>query len=466
MTVKGNLLTDPTSMKRIFLPFLLALIVTAGPAQNGGRVAEGITTLRQQGVAFSPRTLFQTVQRSAATDQRWNQACSQATAIMLDPAATTGLLAQRPAYFALELPTPEGTMTLDLEYVEITTADFSVTQASTGGSAPYVGGAHYRGMIRGVPGSLAAISVFENEVMGLISDGEGDRVLGRLADGEDGMHVFYREADLIVPHTASCGTIDTGDRYDPDVLSRVGGPKTVKCVRLYWEVNYDIFQGKGSVTAAANYVTGLFNQSAILYANDGISVLLSQVYVWDVASPYTQTDTGDLLDQFGVTRTSFNGDLGHLLGYAGGGGIAWLNTLCNSQTRLRMAYSDINSTFQNVPTYSWSVEVVTHEQGHNMGSRHTHACAWNGNNTAIDGCGPAAGYTEGTCAQGPLPSSSVGGTIMSYCHLTSSTIKFANGFGPQPTAVIVNAVNNASCLTNCASSCSAPTGLAAGSITT
>lgn len=453
-------------MKRTLSAALLALISFGAIAQTNGRVAQGIAALRDHGVEFPARVLFQDAPRTAATEQRWNLACTEATTLLLDASAVENLLVQRPSYFSLQLPTPEGAMVLDLEYVEITTPDFSVVQASTGTGTTYTGGAHYRGMVRGVAGSLAAISIFEDEVMGLVSDGEGERVLGRLADGTDGMHIFYREADLRTAHSASCGTLDAGAPYDPSVLAMQGAPKTVKCVRFYWEVNYDIFQGKGSVANAANYVTGLFNQSAVLYANDGISVLLSQVFVWDVASPYTQTDTGDLLDQFGVTRTSFNGDLAHLLGYAGGGGIAWLNTLCSGSTSLRMAYSDINSTYQNVPTYSWSVEVVTHEQGHNMGSRHTHACAWNGNNTAIDGCGPAAGYTEGSCAQGPLPTSTVGGTIMSYCHLTSSTIKFANGFGPQPAAVIVNAVNNASCLTNCAVSCAAPSGLSSSTVTT
>jgi hypothetical protein len=110
--------------------------------------------------------------------------------------------------------------------------------------------------------------------------------------------------------------------------------------------------------------------------------------------------------------------------------------------------------------------VVTHEQGHNLGSSHTHACVWNGNGTAIDGCGPAAGYTEGTCAAGPLPTSAVKGTIMSYCHLVSGIgINFNLGFGPQPTAVIVNAVNGASCLTTCGTACSAPTISGVASIT-
>jgi hypothetical protein len=87
--------------------------------------------------------------------------------------------------------------------------------------------------------------------------------------------------------------------------------------------------------------------------------------------------------------------------------------------------------------------VVTHEMGHLMGSRHTHACVWNGNNTAIDGCAA----TEGNCPQPPIPAG--GGTIMSYCHLQGVGINFNNGFGPQPTAAILNnieAVGN--CLTD------------------
>ncbi|MBL0102917.1 MAG: fibronectin type III domain-containing protein [Bacteroidetes bacterium] len=87
--------------------------------------------------------------------------------------------------------------------------------------------------------------------------------------------------------------------------------------------------------------------------------------------------------------------------------------------------------------------------GHLIGSRHTHACVWNGNSTAIDGC---AGYVEGSCALPGNPSS--GGTIMSYCHLTSVGMNLSLGFGPQPGNVIRNTVLNATCLHNCGySSC-------------
>ncbi|MFZ9661260.1 MAG: T9SS type A sorting domain-containing protein, partial [Chitinophagaceae bacterium] len=111
-------------------------------------------------------------------------------------------------------------------------------------------------------------------------------------------------------------------------------------------------------------------------------------------------------------------------------------------------------SYSQFPTYSWTVEVITHEMGHNLGSRHTHSCSWDvdGDGTAsemIDGCGPSAGYSEGSCTVAPLPST--GGTIMSYCHLTSAGINFNNGFGPLPGAAIRSYTYNSSCLTACSS---------------
>lgn len=82
--------------------------------------------------------------------------------------------------------------------------------------------------------------------------------------------------------------------------------------------------------------------------------------------------------------------------------------------------------------------VIAHELGHLMGSQHTHACVWNGNDTAIDGC---AGLTEGFCGTPGIPAN--GGTIMSYCHLRPQGINFNFGFGTQPGAVIANRVEAA-----------------------
>jgi hypothetical protein len=99
--------------------------------------------------------------------------------------------------------------------------------------------------------------------------------------------------------------------------------------------------------------------------------------------------------------------------------------------------------------------VITHEFGHLLGSPHTHGCHWNGDNTAIDGCGQSEGYSEGNCDEGPIPDPDVKGTIMSYCHLVNGVgINLANGFGPQPAARILSKVNAGTCLSSdCINTC-------------
>lgn len=446
----------------LFSILLLGLNANAQARHPGGLSAHN-RSLHVQGVRFAPVDLFLPVERSTTTDALWSSALREATVLRPDARVLDGLLRAAPRHIALHLPGPDGGKVLELERVELAPGGVDVIAAS-GGRVNMPASAHYRGIVRGSEGSLAAISVFDGQVMGLVSDGTGDHVLGPIEGEASGLHVFYNDDALRGTSGAACHT-DELPVVEEGMTEGIEGDasRTTRCVRLYWEVRYEIFQQKGGMTNTVNYMTGLYNQTATLYANDDIDVTLSQLFVWDTADPYTGSSTSSFLDQFGVVRTSFNGDLAHLIGYTGGGGIAWLNTLCNGQIRYRMAYSGISSSYASVPTYSWSVEVITHEQGHNMGSQHTHACAWNGNNTAIDGCGPAAGYDEG--CSGPLPSSSVGGTIMSYCHLTSSTIKFANGFGSQPTARITSRVNAATCLGTCGTTCDAPTPLTVSQIT-
>lgn len=441
------------AMMRFLHTALLFLPLWVFGQSAQGRVAARIAEARSS-AAFAPVRLFAAAQRTAAHDALWRAALRDCQVLRYDRQAAEALLRQRAARIALELPFPEGPAVVDLERVEITADGFQVRVSSDGAAVEAPPGLHYRGVVRGVEGSLAAVSIFAHEVMAIIGDARGDRVIGRFANDAEGLHASYWEHDLRGTFPGVCGTPDLPL---PDAVEQRGdgGTKTVRCVTIYWEAAYDLFLNKGSVANVTTYLTGLFNQMATLLANDGVNVVLQEIFVWNTASPYNGTNSSQQLSQFSQYRTSFNGNLAHLLDLNGYGGRAYLNTLCSS-TSLRMAYSGINASYSNVPTFSWSVEVVTHETGHNLGSSHTHACAWNGNNTAIDGCGQAAGYSEGSCAQGPLPPSNVGGTIMSYCHLTSSGINFANGFGPQPAELIRLRVNTAACLAACGTTCDAP----------
>lgn len=349
-------------------------------------------------------------------------------------------------FIQFQLPVSErADMKINLMRRQIFTEDFTV-QLSDGSSLNYTGGLYYQGVVEGMPNSLVAISVFDDEVMGMIATDEGNLVLGPIENNREKQHVLYNDNDLEKPFDFVCGTADDGSGYTDDDLADHTQTRDIgDCVRMYIEIDDDIVTQKGGATPATNYITGLFNQSFILYANESVNVMLNEVYAWVTTSPYSGSSSSAMLTSFQNLTGEFNGNVAMLVSYQTSGGIAVLDGLCQSNPDWRKSFSAISSSYSNVPTYSWSVMVITHEAGHVIGSKHTHACAWNGNNTAIDGC---SGASEGNCPLGPIPSG--GGTIMSYCHLQNVGINFTLGFGPQPGNVIrnkVNATNN--CLTSC-----------------
>ncbi|GHV08108.1 hypothetical protein FACS1894160_1840 [Bacteroidia bacterium] len=357
----------------------------------------------------------------------------------------------------LIIPTKNKNITLELIEVPNDFYDYEVETSNGKKNHANKNIKHYRGVMQGENNSLAAITFYENEVMGLISSNDGN--FNIVKDKQSGKHIFYNDKNLKEKPSMKCETIDDNSiSYESDVLfqprnnvlQKITTPQLQtdndKIVKFYFETEYDIYQTRESTSSVEAFITGLFNQVAVLYQNEDITTNISVLYIWTSNDPYTATNTSSLLSQFQNTRTNFIGDLGMLLTFrnVGGGLAAGFSGLCNSSTSQKLAVSMLYNSYDTVPTYSWSVYVVTHEFGHLFGSRHTHACVWNGNNTAIDGC---ADYVEGSCS---LPGYPVdGGTIMSYCHLQSVGINFNFGFGSQPGNVIRNNTNNASCLQAC-----------------
>lgn len=364
------------------------------------------------------------------------------------------LIHKSPETFTLRLP-GNGRSPLEVELVQVNifSETFKVRTSSSPTPVKVKSGLHYRGIIKGEPNSVAAVSIFENEIRGLFSsDRLGNLTLGKLEEeANQGRslaaenYILYDDRALAARQEFECGTPDDGPDYSIDELSYTSvGRDANDCVRVYFEVDNDIFRDKGSVANVTDYVTGLFNEVAVLYANENVNVIISEIFIWDSQSPYSGTSSGALLSQFQNYRKSFDGEIGQLLSYQASGGIAVLSGLCHPYSWARLSFASINRTYNKVPSYSFTVMVVTHELGHLLGSQHTHACVWNGNNTAIDGC---AGFTEGSCPNPGKPSD--GGTIMSYCHITSSGINFSKGFGSQPGSVIRSRVSQGTCMQTC-----------------
>ena len=442
-------------MKKIAL--LVALLsTTLFYAQH--KVGAKVRELVAQNTKF---TLFSPLQHNANPGSGMvNKIVNNATYAVIDKAVLAAIVKSKPQTIELSIPYNNTVVTMQLYRSYVLAKDFHA-ETNTGKSISYEPGVYYRGIIKGEYESVASFNFFNGEMNGVVSSSAlNNVVVGKLRkEGKETTdYIIYSDANLNALNNFECATAEASvsDRDVHKSGMDVNGVQSSKCTKIYFEIDNQLYLANdSSTTNTGNWLTSLFNNIQTLYANDGIDVALKSFMVWTEPDPYFGTTSNQYLDQFfdEYQFSAFDGDIGQLLGIDGGlGGLAYVGGVCSGP--YNVSYVDIDYEFLNVPYYSWTIEAMTHEIGHQLGSPHTHACQWNGNNTAIDGCGTQAGAGEGSCAIGPIPSATTGGTIMSYCHLINVGIKFSNGFGPQPTERILNFVNSSSCLgVECISVC-------------
>jgi hypothetical protein len=437
-------------MKQLFFIMSLLLFCTGAKAQKG--VQELIE--RTPTAYFVQQNVFKTKLANSERTKILNTYVSRFELLEADKTVLSHIASRTLEALEIDIPYKGSTLTLQLVQNKTVDAQTIFTEKDDKGekSVAYQQGAYYSGVIKNDPNSLVALSFFENDIVGVIITQNDHLVLGKSNTSEalSNEYILYNEDDLKAKDKSDCYTDEHAEGAPMILDAPQTGLGVSNCVRVYIECDRQMYLNHGSnTTNVLNYVTGLFNVVTTLYQNETILTAISQVLVWTTTDPYASTtNTSAALTAFqNAMAGGFNGDLAHLFSARslGGGKASGFGVLCHSNNGMRSAVSgNLTTTTPTFPTYSWNSMVVTHEMGHCLGSRHTHACVWNGNNTAIDGC---AGFVEGSCA---LPSSpSAGGTIMSYCHTQSVGINFNLGFGPQPGNAIRNHVYNAPCLGAC-----------------
>ena len=423
-------------MKKIILLFLILPLLAFAQENRTNKISKAIAAAKVISGEFQSFEFFNPQTRSAI--ENYSEAVADGILFTIDQAKLNEFLIQDPNQVNINIPFKSNgeTISLDLIQASVFSPDFKAFTDSGQDITNEVDfGKHYRGVIAGDDSSLVSISVFESQISGFIATDEGNFNIGKLKDSEL-EHIIYKDTDLNVTYEFICATEDDGVGYTVEQISSPNAMDPGDEVDIYIEAGQSVYNvHAGNLPDTVAFITSLFAQSYVLYANDGILARTSNMLIWVNPDPYDGTDSFSQLNKFQNQTDFLNGDLGHLIEMQNYGGVAnGFTGICPTNSDESLCYSGLAGTnVPPVPIYSWNVMVVTHEMGHLMGSRHTHACVWNGNNTAIDGC---AGFTEGGCPLPPNPPE--GGTIMSYCHLTGVGINFNLGFGPQPTAVILN----------------------------
>ncbi|MCD6064423.1 MAG: peptidase ADAM/reprolysin, partial [Flavipsychrobacter sp.] len=370
----------------------------------------------------------------------------------LNDAALETLLEQKPA--AIELQA--GNYTIELARYDIITSDFAVNEFAGGVSVPfaYQSGVYYRGVVKGVPNSLAAFSFFKGDVYGIFSiPNSGNMVIAQMKTGAaTGKYVLYNDLDQQLSPTAGCGT-DKLPALPAAGTKNKSAFHSCKDVEFYIKADYEMYtDNSSSTTDVVNYITAAFNIVATLYRNEAVYISLKHIEV-NTAPDIYQTlplNAFDFLTTFGdETQNNLHGaDLAMLASTRGGnmGGVAWLGTVCTPYNSFQSAgpysFCNLKLNAQPLPAYSFDIQLMAHEPGHNLGVMHTHNCGWPGG--AIDACVPVE--PAGGC---PVPSPQYppgGGTIMSYCHTVAGVgVDLTKGFGPLPGDTLRDGVAAAAC---------------------
>lgn len=143
------------------------------------------------------------------------------------------------------------------------------------------------------------------------------------------------------------------------------------------------------------------DKHAIPYKDININFEFNVIYL---DTSITGNTVGAIFGKF--IQYDFPDDIAHLYTFSG----SWGGVAAVDQLGRRYPYAVSNLRMGEYTTgwrgNRWNSLVTPHESGHVIGSQHTHASVWNGNNTPID-----------SCAYRIFPVNPDLGTIMSYCHI-------------------------------------------------
>ncbi len=321
----------------------------------------------------------------------------------------------------------------------------------------------WRGRIVGIPDSDVLLAFSAHGCRGWVQSGQNEWHLlaGAGANGDWNASVsrWVTEESLLRGGARALPSCDArripGSGAVPAPLGGTGTqnlvapPGDTRLCRLAVETDYQLYQRFNSIPALTAYLDQLFAAISARYDTD----VQTQIQIVQLGLHSNANDgwvsgdngsgSGAMLDEF---RSAWSGNLpngAHLAHFVSGaslgGGVAYLDVLCNPQWGFGVSGDLAGATPFPVMQgpLSWDFYVFAHELGHNFSAPHTHDYC-----PPLDECAPPTSFgqcqTQQTCISN--------GTIMSYCHLCNGGMtNIALVMHPANAATIRNAVQS-SCL--------------------
>ncbi|MDB2686203.1 zinc-dependent metalloprotease [Mariniblastus sp.] len=236
-----------------------------------------------------------------------------------------------------------------------------------------------RGTLKGVKGSRVVGCINEDGCCAKIQFPSGEHCymepVSRVTNDPafTGVHVVYTEDDVI-PSEGQCGTATNLAEAEAE-QNLEGTPRTARSTvlqecELTLDSDFEYFSIFGSVNATLTRMELIINIMNDQYESEvGIRHTVVTAVVRQTANtPYTETDSSDLLNQLRneYRFTGFDGDLCHL--FTGKNldgttvGLAFVGSVCSNNSGYGLS--------QNLNGVSRMTDLVAHEIGHNWNQSH------------------------------------------------------------------------------------------------
>lgn len=307
----------------------------------------------------------------------------------------------------------------------------------------------FRGKIQGEEKSKVVLTVIDGNITGMVQHEDGNRYImspsvNSKKDARE--HLLYNESAVTLPTTErefQCFTTD-------DLLEDHGiHPKSkftpqertlsndLLVVDLALDMDFGLFKRLNPDPETADpenvykYVFPLIAMVSSIYEDEiNVTFRISYFNVWTDTDPYEAGgDISVMLDNFSKYWSSKRGGISravaHLVtgpGSTAVGGIAYRDQLCNKSRYGGYSVSGVRASY-TYPTlnYTWDVNVIAHEIGHNFASPHTHMCGFWGPQP-LDTCVSRKIQPVADDACFDFAPKKAAGSIMSYCHLINGVV--------------------------------------------